>query len=49
MFTLQKTRYNQKGDPILFAEEIQSDPIQELFGEGKGALRKLIKILIVKI
>ena len=42
VFTLKKTRYNQKGDPILFAEEIQSDPIQEFFGEGKGNIRKLI-------
>ena len=42
VFTLQKTRYNQKGDPILFAEEIQSDPIQQLFGEGKGNLRKMM-------
>jgi len=43
VFTLKKTRYNQKGDPILFAEEIQSDPIQKFFGEGKGELRKLIQ------
>ena len=43
VFTLKKTRYNQKGDPILFAEEIQSDPLQKLFGEGKGELRKLIQ------
>tara|TARA_X000001388_G_scaffold17992_1_gene11228 strand:- start:559 stop:3000 length:2442 start_codon:yes stop_codon:yes gene_type:complete len=42
VFTLKKTRYNQKGDPILFAEEIQSDPIQKFFGEGQGDLRKLI-------
>ena len=42
VFSLKKTRYNKEGEPILFLEELQSDPIQKLFGEGKGNLRKMI-------
>ena len=35
-----KTRYNQKGEPIIAIDEIQSDTIQPFYDSGKAAVRK---------
>ena len=35
-----KTRYNQKGEPIIAIDEIQSDTIQPFYDSGKGEIRK---------
>ena len=35
-----KTRYTQKGEPIIAIDEIQSDTIQPFYDSGKGAVRK---------
>jgi len=35
-----KTRYNQKGEPIIALDEIQSDTIQPFYDQGGAAVRK---------
>jgi len=35
-----KTRYNQKGEPIIAIDEIQSDTIQPFYDSGKANIRK---------